>query len=179
LLLVLVAAGALWYLRPDPRLAHVRQLRQEMAGASGLPANERRERWNQLRQEVRQLSPEQRRQLRGDRRLSMQKELQDFFKLSKEQRVVYLDARIDRAEAARKERDAARAEAAANGTPIPRPPGPQGRGRGGTEEEREQRRKEFLDRTTPEQRALMAEFRKEMADRREQRGLPPNQGPRR
>ena len=40
-------------------------------------------------------------------------------------------------------------------------------------EERERRRKERLDRTTPEFRARMDQFRKDMNARRQQRGLPP------
>jgi predicted RNA-binding protein with RPS1 domain len=38
-------------------------------------------------------------------------------------------------------------------------------------EQREQRRKERLDQTTPEFRALMDQFRKDMNQRRQQRGL--------
>ena len=41
-----------------------------------------------------------------------------------------------------------------------------------TPEDREKRRKEMLDRTTPEFRALMDQYRHDMEARRQQRGLP-------
>ena len=58
--------------------------------------------------------------------------------------------------------------------------------RGGTEEDRNRWRKNMIDRTTPEERARYAEYRRAMEERREQRGLttggppggPPPSGPR-
>jgi hypothetical protein len=50
--------------------------------------------------------------------------------------------------------------------------GPNGNRPPMSDEDRDRRRKERLDQTTPEFRALMDQFRKDMAARRAQRGMP-------
>lgn len=119
------------------------------------------------------------------------KEMEDYFKLSKEERIKELDKRIaaeekrrKESEARQKEREAQRAQAGNNSSGGNRqsgsgngqggggPGGPGGwggnRGLAG-----------MLDRTTPDFRAMTAAFRQEMAQRRAQLGLPPRQPRRR
>ena len=56
------------------------------------------------------------------------------------------------------------------------PGGPNGPGRPTTPEDRERRRQERLDHTTPEFREMTDQYRRDMADRRKQLGLPPPPG---
>jgi hypothetical protein len=112
-----------------------------------------------------------------------------YFALAPAEKIRYLDERINRSEKMRKEWQqkgaATRGAGAKGGSPGGLPGGPgggfaAGAGQSGgpgqrtppTAEEREKRRKEHLDRTTPEERAQRDRFRKDMADRRKQRGLP-------
>jgi hypothetical protein len=59
-----------------------------------------------------------------------------------------------------------------NGTGSQRADGPAGNA-GRNPDERERRRKEMLDSTTPEERAQVDQFRKDMQARRAQRGMGP------
>jgi hypothetical protein len=200
LLLLLSAAGLLARLRADRQLARVKDLRNQLAGPAGrqLTREQRREGWQRLRKEVQRLSPAQRRMLFDERRKQQRERLAKFFKLSPEERLAELDRRIDRMEAMRQQWEARRAardsgrspDGAGNGsgaggtstgTATNGPGGPPPwRGRPRSDEERNQRRKEWLARTTPEERAQRAEYFKLLAQRREQRGLPPlTFGPRR
>jgi hypothetical protein len=165
-LLLLGLGVAYWWLRPDPALAHLRALRDQLAEAS-LGGDQRRELWGQFRQEVRQLSPDQRGQLFADRGQRFKERLAQYSKLPKNERVAFLNQEIDRMEAARKEWEKNRPPDAQAGAARAR----DNRFRG--DEEREQRRRAFLDRTTPEERVQLAEFRKDMNQLRQQRGLPP------
>jgi hypothetical protein len=165
------AWGAFLHLRAAAQLARVKALRDQVTeSARNLPAPERRALFGQLREEVQKLPPDQRRQLWGDRRGRFREDMEKYFKLSKEEKTAYLDDRLRRMEEARKEFEQNRSQ---NGQGGPQAGARGWAGRGGTPEEREQRRKEFLDRTTPEDRAMMSEFRKELNERRQQLGLPP------
>ncbi len=161
--LVAAGIGVYWYLRPDPQFVKVMELREQLTSneARALPREKRRELWREFRQEAEKLTPDQRRQLWADRANRFQERLEKFAKASQKERIAMLDEQIKREEQFRSN--------AAN----------QGVNRGnwggsGTPEDREQRRRQRLDNTTPEQRALMAEFRQQLQQRRQQLGLSPS-----
>lgn len=188
LLLLLGVSSAARYFGDDPAIARARALRAELTSEAvrSRPAEERRERWRQYGEQLKQLKPEQRDQLDEERRLAYHKQLELHFRLPRPEQAAHLDREIDRMEAARKRWQAAQAQRAVGGASTAGPPG--GRGPGGpaagpgsrqppSAEERERRRKDRLDRTTPEQRARMAEYRKQLEVRRKERGLPASSWP--
>ena len=92
--------------------------------------------------------------------------MNDFFAKSPEEQRQSLDQMIDRMEQRRQRRETE---------------GRGGEGRGGgrpdmTPQQRDQRRKQGLDRTTPEMRGMMDAFRDMINDRRQERGLEPIHG---
>ncbi len=161
LLLLAAGIGAYWYLRPDPQFVKVMELREQLTSEETrqLPREQRRELWTEFRQEVEKLTPEQRRQLWADRPNRFQERLEKFSKASPKERIAMLDEQIKREEDFRR-------NAANQGVDRANWRG------AGTPEDREQRRRQWLDNTTPEQRALMAEFRQQLQQRRQQLGLP-------
>ena len=110
-----------------------------------------------------------------------------YFSMSPAEQARYLDEQIDRSEkmkqAWQKKGGQGKGGAGKGSQAKGRPPGGGFSGnkssaaKGGRQprspEEIQNRRKQFLDRTSPEERARMDRFRKDMADRRKQRGLPP------
>ena len=169
LLLLLLLLGA-WHLWPDTRLAKVKSLQQELVqSGEKLSADERRQKWQELRQEEGKLSAAQRERLRAEGRQRQQKELEHYFTLSAAEKRRVLDEQINRMEAMRRQWQA-RGGPGVNGPGAGGPPG-QG-GRRLSPEEREQRRKQRLDSSTPEDRAHRDQFLKDLNARRAQRGLP-------
>jgi hypothetical protein len=171
LLLLLLLLGAVRFARTDPHVAKVQELRKQLAGDAGrrLTEQQRREGWRQLRDEMKQLTPRQRRELSAERRQRSTERLRRFAKMSKAERAAFLDAEINRMEALRRQwQNRAAGGRGAGGAG-------QGGGPGGrfgrSAEDRERWRKERLDETTPEERALRADFFKALSDRRQQRGL--------
>ncbi len=186
LLALLIGVGGYRAVRPRGDLAKVQKLRQELfsQAARSLSPEERRARAEQLRRESAKLSPDQRAELFAAGQKRMKERLDRYFAMSPRERQQFLDQEIDRMEQMRRERANANA---GTGTPAafgtgPRPGGSGGRPR--SPEEIEHRRKERLDRTTPEQRATMDQMRARMTrfhqdlnQRRAQRGMPPMSGP--
>jgi uncharacterized membrane protein YgcG len=188
LLLLLGIAGLVWAVRPDPHLARAKELQSQLFGPDGknLSPDERKARFAEYREQVKHLNDDQKWELSAPMREKQKAELDRYFALSPKEKTKYLDERIDRSEKMRKEREKQAAQGKA-GAPGGGPPGggfgfggPGGKAGGGgggpggrTPEEIEKRRKQFLDRTSPEERARMDQFRKDMDDRRRQRGLPP------
>ena len=115
-------------------------------------------------------------------------EVDSYFALPSERRAAELDRRIradEKRRQARAQRDAARGQTAAAGSPTggagrPSGSGPTAGGRrsgtGATEEERNARRKGFIDRTSPEERARRTEYRRAIDERRATLGLPAGSG---
>jgi hypothetical protein len=183
-LLLLGVGGLAWAVRPDPHLSRAQALQKELfsPAAKGLSPEERKARFAEYREHVKHLTDDQKWQLAAPMREKQQAELDRYFALAPRDRIKYLDEKIDRSEKMRKEweKKAAQSKAARpKGGPAfaagsPKGGGPKGGGRGPalSAEEKEKRRKQFLDRTTPEERAKMDRFRKDMTDRRKQRGLP-------
>jgi hypothetical protein len=108
---------------------------------------------------------------------NQEKRFDEYFKLSKPERQKYLDKEIAQSEKRRKEGEARRKQreaqassgVASNGGPGGgnRPGGFGGRGGGGGQGAR-------LDRTSPAFRAKMTEYRRDIAQRRAELGLPVN-----
>jgi hypothetical protein len=194
LLLILGLGGLVWAIRPDPYLARAKELQKELFSpeAKNLPPEDRKARMAEFREQVKHLNANQKWELSAPMREKQKAEMDRYFAMSPKEKTKYLDERIDRFEKMRKEREQKAAQGQAGGG-QPRAGGqpgavgfgggpggnqvgaPGGRPGGGpplSAEEIEQRRKQFLDRTTPEERARMDQFRKDMNDRRRQRGLP-------
>jgi hypothetical protein len=159
--LAVVAVGAwmTWHFWPNPHLARARALREQLAGEAGqaLSSEERRELWAKVRAETKHLSPEQRRNLWQEQQRHM---MQKYQSLSPQEKIAFLDGQIDRMEQFRRDRPQ-------NADPN----GAAARGRFLSPEERDRRRRERLDLTTPEDRALRHEFFKDLQARRQLRGL--------
>jgi DNA primase len=162
LLLAGVAGWTVWHYWPDRHLARAAELRDQLTGEAGrdLSAEERRQLWDQFRQEARQLSPEKRRALFSEQQ---RKRMQEYFALSEKERAAFLDRLIDQMQQRRQQWQQ-------NGN-VRGPDGPAGGRQALTAEERDRRRKQRLDLSTPEERAERAQFFADLRRRREQRGL--------
>lgn len=147
-----------WFLRPDPNVARAKELQERLARPD-LPSAERLETWDSLRQAMQRLTPEQRWELGQAQRERREAEMDRYFELSPKEKAAFLDAQIDRMQ---KWRTAANANGAGGPPAGFRPPA------GGDRDERMRNR---LDHTTPEQRAQWAQFRKDMQARMAQRGI--------
>jgi hypothetical protein len=177
MLLIVAAASGIWFFRARSRLSAVKQLQGELFSQAGreLPADERRQKFEQLRTEMNQLSAAQRRDLRNEAMKRRTEEISRYFRLSKEDKQRYLDDMIARGERRRQEWEARAAQrngssaetATAEGGPRQR-----GQGNSGTAAERDKRREDMLDSMSPTQRAEFTEFRREVASRRAELGLP-------
>lgn len=186
------ASGALgwwFYPREDRQVAEIRALGQKLFSEENqnLSNEERDQLRRDLREKARDLTEEQRDALREDMEKRFDERLDEFFKLPVDQRVAYLDKQIDEWEKRRAEW-AKRAQARGNrkdGSPR----GQRGGGGGGegggnrgqrqggpgggrSTEQRQQRSRDRLDKSTPEQRAKRAEYFRALDQRRQERGLP-------
>ena len=169
LLLLLV-----WLLWPDRTLAKVRALRGDLADKSISP-EEREAKAQQLRSAMQSLTPEQRNQLMADGRRRATEEMERYHALAAADKKKYLDQQIKRMEEMRQRMQQQQQAGAANAGPRPSGAGSFGNPQGGpqTPEDRERRRQQRLDNTTPRERELRDQFRKDMESRRRELGLPP------
>jgi hypothetical protein len=163
-----LAALLAWWLWPSSQLVRVQELRAA-AGDPSLTPEQRRQKWDEVRRASAQLTPAERDQLAAEGRRRFESEMARYSALSPAEKKQYLDQQIDREEEMRRQMQKA-------GGPPPGPPaggpprGPQ------SAEDRERRRQHRLDDSTPQFRAQIDEFRKDMAQRRQQRGLPAGAG---
>src|SRR5262249_9876910 len=165
LLFLFGVAGVVWAVRPNPHLTRAQQLQKELFGpnAKNLPPDQRKAMFAEYRNEVKQLSDDQKWALSAPMREKQQAELDRYFAMTPQQKTKYLDERIDRMEKAKKDREKNGARPGGPGGgpgsgPGGGPPGgfafgggPPGT-KGGTPpspEEIEKRKKQFLERTTP------------------------------
>jgi hypothetical protein len=187
-LLLLGIGGVVWAVRPNSHLARAQALQKELFGpdAKNLSPEERKARFAEYREQVKHLTDDQKWELSAPMRERQQAEMDRYFAMSPKEKIKYLDERIDRSEKMRKEWEKkgnqGKAGAPGGGSRVGGGPGGSkaagpGGGPGGpprlSAEEVERRRKQYLERTTPEERAKRDQFRKDMEDRRRQRGLPP------
>ncbi len=180
--------------RTDPNIRKIRDLRKELASGSNLTSEQRQDKFRQIRETMEKLPPERRDQMRKEMaeegRRRFEAELRRYASLSPQEKTRYLDQQIDRMEAARRQWQQAQGGSAPRGSspvvfgaspgggrPFGGPPG----GRNGqslSAEQKETRRRERLDQTTPEFRALRDQYFRDMQARRQQRGLTTFSGPR-
>jgi hypothetical protein len=183
LLLIGTAYGGYRAIRTDPNVRRIRDLRKELAAGGNLTPEQRREKFQQLREAMEKLPPAKRDQMRREMaeegRQRFEGELRRYASLSPQEKTRHLDQQIDRMEAARRQRTQTQGRAAPPaGSPVafgsPASAGrPQGKQAGPplSAEEREKRRKQRIDETTPEFRALRDQYFRDMQARRQQRGL--------
>jgi hypothetical protein len=169
LVFMLLGYGTYKKVRADANMRQVRRLQQAMAAQS---PEQRRETMQQLRAATEKLTPGQRRQLADDGRKRFEADMVTYTKLSKPEKAAHLDRQIDRMEQFRQ-------NAPVNGVFASGPTRSTSGAPTRSAEERERLRRDRLDATTPEFRAAMDQFRKDMAARRQERGLPSGPGPRR
>jgi len=172
LLLVVGVGWAAGFLGEDPQIAELKRLRDDgLQRAQGMSDEERRAQHEQFRAKVHELSDAQRQQFfessRGQFQQFAVQRMNDFFAKSPEEQRESLDKMIDRMEEHRKEWEA-------------RPRG-DGAKRGGnrgsqTPQAHDQRRKQGLDRSTPEMRSMRDAFHDLINKRRQERGLEPIHG---
>jgi hypothetical protein len=193
--LILLIAGVswAWMQRPDPQVEKVKQLGAE-AFKPGVTEERRQEIFQQIHQEMEQLQPAQRHQVMEAQHehfeRQMDRQMKTYFSMSPVQRTAYLDEQIKKMEQGRKAMEARMAKGNQNGGRRgqggqggrPQGAGPQG-GNGAQQggqrppqnlssDERQQRRNQWLDRSTAEQRTMRSTFMADMRQRRIQLGLP-------
>lgn len=177
-LILMVLLWAAWLFRSNARMARAEELGRQLATARNLPPDQRREQWGAFRQEMAKLSPEQRREVGAkvfaDRRRETREKVSQYFKLPKKQQIAQLDAEINRMEEMRRQRERARAAGQGN-NPSSGPMNGAGSG-SRSAEQRDRMRQQRLDSSSPEDKALMTEYFKQMNQRRQQRNLPVWQG---
>jgi hypothetical protein len=174
--LLLMAGGAYAFLpSKDPGLARIDDLRAQMDGADDA---QRRALFGQMRQEFENLSPEARDQMRDQWRAKgearEQARLNEYFSKSDKEKLAMLDEDIKREEERRKEWAKRRAERSKNGDANDRGNrgGGGGGGRGGSGGDSNARRKEYLDNSSAQSRAMRGEYQRDRDARRRQLGLP-------
>ena len=186
LFLVLLGVSAIvWAVRPNPHLARARALQKELFSPAGkaLSPEERKARFAEYREQVRHLTSDQKWELSAPMRERQTAEMSRYFAMTPAEKARYLDERIDRGERMRKEWQSRGGTAKGSqprrefGSVGGKGGGGNGGGPGGrpalSAEAKEQRRKQYLDRTTPEERARRDQFRRDLEARRRQRGLGP------
>jgi Spy/CpxP family protein refolding chaperone len=156
--------------RDRAHLARIKDIREELRSGQISP-EKRRELFAQLRTEGAQLSPQSRQELGKERRQEMEERIKHYFSLSPKERKEFLDKQINNMQAWRQQNGGGGAAG------VGRPGGAPGGGAGGNSpEDRNRMRMQFLDQTTPEQRAMMQQFRQDLRSRMQQRGMSPPGG---
>jgi hypothetical protein len=202
LLLLLIGFGGYGgyrLIRTDPAVKKVRDLRKDLASVS-LNPEQRREKFRELRDALQKLPPDKRekvqREMAEEGRKRFEDQLKRYASMSPQEKTQYLDQQIDRMERFRQQRPPTAPNTPGSGSGSVFTSGPgnsvagvrgpgqaQGSGQGSgnrpsmSAEDREKRRKQRLDETTPEFRALRDQFFKDLQQRRQQRGLMMGTGP--
>ena len=161
--ILLLLVGIAWALFPggeDSQVAEAKQMRDEIFQEIDTTNHgELRAQFESLREKTRDFTQNQRRAFGRSMRQFMMNKVDNLLALPPEQQTQELDKWIDRMEEMRKNRE------------------PRGdRGANMTQAERDQRRKQRLDRSTPQMRAKMDRMKDLINQRREQRGLDPIEG---
>lgn len=192
-LLFLGAGWLVWASLPDPQLAEIKALQQQMFDPnSGLDDNARRELRQNIRDKMDGLTDAQREQLRdqffeGFRQRDNER-MRNYFAASPEQRIALLDQDIERMRNWEQNRGDRQRNAGGEGGPPggrgfggpggggPGAGGPGGRGgRDPNEspEDRRDRQRRRLDNSTSEERAMRSAYFEDLNKRRVQLGLEP------
>ncbi len=178
--LLLVLVLAIWYFRPNAQVAKVRQLQNELFGASSqLSADEKKQKFEALRAESEKLSPADRKEVRKEMdkhfQSKMNAEAVQYLAMSPAERRKVVDAKLAKEQAMQQKRPTTPPQGAPKGVNATAVPG--GGQRGPTApEDQDARRRSMLLHATAEARAGMDQMRLDMATRRAQLGLPPSSG---
>jgi hypothetical protein len=192
-LLAVTGTAAAWWMRGervDPKVLEIEtKATQLFSDSKNMTDQQRRAAWETFRESIGELTDQQRQQLRqrreGEFRRREEERLNQFFALSPAERIKELDQQIDRMERWRKEREQRRnrtttlanRDSGASGGPSGRggPGGRDGGFRGGpgswTGADRNERRQQYLNSTTPQQRAMRTEYYRQLQQRMQQRGI--------
>jgi hypothetical protein len=173
--------GAMKLFKPKADLDKIRELQSQLYSEEGrkLPEEQRNELRAQYEQERAKLTEEQRNELRVEQMNAFEARMDRFFSLTRAEQIEHLDAEIDRWDAMRKrweEERAARAaaQAAQGGSATEGEDSNSGQSRqrtGGSDSGRSFF--SWFDSMTPQARAKFDEYRRQIDDRRRERGLPP------
>jgi hypothetical protein len=163
---------AVWYFWPDRRLDQVKALQKELFSAESkkMAPEERKQKWQALRQATDRLSNEQKQTLSREREQRFEQELMRYAKLPKKEQLAYLDKQIDGMEKARKNfaknpADKSKGKGKGGGPSFGK------KGQSMSAADRDRARRQRLDNSTPEFRALMDRYRKDMQARMNARGI--------
>jgi hypothetical protein len=170
---LLIAAGTVWALWPDGRVAKAKALQKELFSpeARNLSPEQRKQKWQELREVQKQLSPEQKKELGAEMRKKRQADMGRYFAMSPKDKEKHLDAIINKQEQMKKAWQGK--GGLGKGGPGKAPAGlVQGGPRDKSPKGRDDRRQKFLDSSTPAERAQVHQFMKDLKDRRAKRGLP-------
>lgn len=167
-LLLLLLLG--WWLWPDGRLARAKELQNELfAEDTTLSPDDRRAKFDEFRNVTRGMSESQRRELGREMQRRREADLRRYTQLTPAEKKQRLDRDINREQQFRQRMQ--NNPPAGGGGGGPRGPGG---GRGpNTPESRERGRQQYLDHTSPEYRELRDQYRRDLENRRRERGLPP------
>lgn len=171
-LLVLLA----WLLWPDRKLAQAKALQRELTGpdSRSLSPEQRRDKWQQYRTLTEKFTPQQKDALSAEARKRESQELARYFALSPADKTRYLDDRIKGFEKMRQKMQEKAKQAGPKTPTAGGTGGPPGQSKGTpTTASRDLGRQNRLDTSSPAERAMREQFRKDMAARRAQLGLPP------
>jgi hypothetical protein len=164
---------------PDPAVAELQQMRDQMFASRDLPAAQRDQLRDQFRERLASLSDAQRRALFADGRERWrqrnQQRMDEFFALSPVDRRKQLDETIDRMLDRVRQRN--QNPAAGDRQARRWGNGDGRRGRNMSQAQRDARAKRRLDRSTPKERAQRAEYRRQMRERMQERGIDPGKLP--
>lgn len=159
MVVLIVGAGWAWLSGGDAAAVEAKQKRDELfQKIDTLTPEQRRVEFASLREMSKDLSEEQRRELRRGGQQYMMQRFDKLLTMPPKERNRELDKIIDRMETDQGDRKR------------------DDRGRDMSQAQRDQRRKERLDRTSPDMRAKMDLLRDMINDRRKQRGMEPVNG---
>src|SRR5262245_32860934 len=101
---LLIAAGTVWAFWPDGRLAKAKSLQKELFSpeARNLSPEQRKQKWQELREVQKQLSPEQKKALGAEMRKKRQADMGRYFAMSPKEKEKHLGALIDKQEKMKK-----------------------------------------------------------------------------
>jgi hypothetical protein len=170
--LVLILGMAAWafgfFHRTDPAITELQQIGSQ-AWDKSLPEAQRTQIRQEFRQKMEGLSDDQRRAFfdanRDQWTNRMQQRMDEYFKMSKADQQKRLDEILNRIVQGR----SAQQQGADGQNGQAR--GNRGGGRNMSDTQREQRSKDRLDRSNPRMRAQTAEFRRQLDQRAQQRGI--------
>jgi hypothetical protein len=162
-------------LRGDRHLRKIKDLQQELATNTSLTDDQKKQKRDEIRDQMGRLSESEKDQLRAEGMKRFEDDLRTYAKMTPQEKTQYLDNQINNQEKMRQQFANAKGPQGKGG-PLNATSATGGPNGGPKSGDKDQRRKDRLDKSTPEFRALMDQFRKDMDRRRQQRGLPVGNG---